>query len=75
MWFGPPESLEREAKCPGCGKRQFFKRPLYHDEVLHLPLVMEDRDAFPVESWLSLMEWNEMVRLRHEGTKPRRHEE
>lgn len=67
--FGPPESLEREAVCPGCGKRQFFKRPLYVDEVLHLPLIAEDCEVFPLEQWLSAMEHNELCRRKAAGEK------
>jgi hypothetical protein len=69
VWFGRPESLEREAKCPGCGKRQFFKRPLYADEFLKLPLVIEDRAWFTAESWAGLMEHNRRVAARHEGRR------
>lgn len=69
VYFGPPDSLEREAVCPGCKKRQFFKRPLYLDEFLKLPLVMEDRDWFSAESYFALIEHNRLVAEKHEGKR------
>jgi hypothetical protein len=69
VWFGPPDSLEQEAKCPGCGKRQFFQRPLYVDELLHLPLIVEDCEVFALEQWFSAMEHNELCRRKAAGEK------